>query len=109
MLAVSASRHGLLLAFWLKAMLKLLPDFSLGALVAAGTPLGAAELPGSDADASWHDAAVAAACVPCAVAPAAVMAPTANAATPAAAGMIFLCCTGPSPTLESPARGHPCA
>src|SRR4051794_9467512 len=48
-LAVSASRHGLLLAFWLKATLYVLFLVSLGALLAFATPDGGAELPGSGA------------------------------------------------------------
>src|SRR3954454_17696592 len=49
MLAVSARRQGLLLAFWLNATLK--PDclVSLGALSAVGTPDGGLEFPGSAA------------------------------------------------------------
>src|SRR4051794_29213347 len=56
MLAVSARRHGLLLAFWLKATFS--PDVlvSLGALSAAGTSVGAWELPGSDDFTSGHEA-----------------------------------------------------
>src|SRR5690242_13101671 len=56
MLAVSAKRQGLLLAFWLNATLR--PDVfvSLGALSAVGTPDGASELPGSAAVASGHAA-----------------------------------------------------
>jgi hypothetical protein len=52
MLAVSASRHGLLLAFWLKATLYV--DFfaTFGAPVDAGMLAGAVELPGSGALAS---------------------------------------------------------
>src|SRR3982751_5421919 len=56
MLAVSARRHGLLLAFWLNAILYGFFDVSFGADVATGTPFGAAELPGSAAVASLHDA-----------------------------------------------------
>src|SRR5947209_999647 len=56
MLFVSARRQGLLLAFWLKAMLYVAFFASFGAFVASGTPLGAAEFPGSAAVASLHDA-----------------------------------------------------
>src|SRR3954447_4192425 len=48
-LAVSARRQGLLLAFWLKAMLYVLFFVSLGAPLALATPDGGAELPGSGA------------------------------------------------------------
>src|SRR5919107_2118378 len=56
MLAVSARRQGLLLAFWLKATLR--PDVlvSLGAWSAVGTPEGGSELPGSAASTSGHAA-----------------------------------------------------
>src|SRR3954451_9788945 len=56
MLAVSARRQGLLLAFWLKATLK--PDVlvSLGAWSAVGTPAGGWELPRSAASTSGHAA-----------------------------------------------------
>src|SRR3954466_14523180 len=51
-LAVSASRHGLLLAFWLNAPLYVLFWGSLGAPLALATPDGGAELPGSGAPTS---------------------------------------------------------
>src|SRR3954453_3211972 len=51
-LAVSARRQGLLLAFWLKAMLYVLFFVSLGAPLALATPDGGAELPGSAAPTS---------------------------------------------------------
>src|SRR4051794_15597957 len=49
MLAVSARRQGLLLAFWLNATLR--PDCldNVGALSAVGTPVGGLEFPGSAA------------------------------------------------------------
>jgi hypothetical protein len=56
MLAVSASRQGLLLAFWLKATLYVDFAVSLGAAVAFATPTGAAELPGSAALANGQEA-----------------------------------------------------
>src|SRR3954447_572431 len=91
MLAVSARRHGLLLAFWLNATVYVLFFFSFGAAVANGTPLGAAELPGSFAVASLHDAAALCAPAECfgADTPVAASAPSASNAAPAH-GTIFL-------------------
>src|SRR5919202_1291136 len=51
-LAVSARRHGLLLAFWLKATLYVSFLVTFGAADAASTPAGGAELPGSGAPTS---------------------------------------------------------
>src|SRR4051794_30009648 len=56
-LAVSARRHGLLLAFWLKATVYVLFWVSFGAPLAFATPDGGAELPGSGAPTSGQLAA----------------------------------------------------
>src|SRR5437763_10899550 len=105
MLAVSARRHGLLLAFWLNAMLYEFFCFSFGAAVATGTPFGAAELPGSLAVASLHDAEAPAAAsgdFELAV-PANTVSAASAATTPAAPAdaTIFLNFTAPSQEVDS--------
>src|SRR3954451_666112 len=97
MLAVSARRQGLLLAFWLKATLK--PDFlaSFGALSAGGTPAGASELPGSAASTSGHAPPdpLAAGALPLSLPPQPTSRPTDRTPTPASV-TIFLRSTNPS-------------
>src|SRR6185437_6243565 len=107
MLAVSAKRQGLLLAFWLKATLR--PDVfvSLGALSAVGTPEGASELPGSAAFVSGHaappDPPAAGAFELPLLPPQPASRPTERTTTPAS-GAIFLRSTNPPLGASQQAR-----
>src|SRR6185312_6109976 len=109
MLAVSARRQGLLLAFWLKATLR--PDVfvSLGAFSALGTPVGAWELPGSGASASGHaappDPPAAGAFELPLLPPQPASRLTESTATPAS-GAIFLRSTNPPLGASQHARGR---
>src|SRR3954471_10159075 len=98
MLAVSASRHGLLLAFWLKATRYVGFFAILGAWSAVGTVAGAVALPGSAASTNGHGAADP---PPAAAFPVSLLPPqaasrlAASTATPPS-GAIFHRCTEPS-------------
>src|SRR4051812_9726639 len=107
MLAVSARRQGLLLAFWLKATFK--PDVlvSLGALSAVGTSAGACELPGSSAWTRGQSApeALPDAALSLLLPPQPASRLTDSTATPTN-GAIFLRCTDPSIGMR-PSAGRP--